>query len=297
MIKYFLFKLIRGLVLVLPRKWSYWIGCRVAEIEYFRKVKTRRIVKANLSNIMSLGSSGPVDDSEISKQAKAVFRNFAKYLVDFFFFANLDGDQIKKLVNVKGIQNMHDAFKKGKGVIGITAHLGNWELGGVVTSLFGFNVNAVALSHENTKINRLFVNQRSAKGINVIPVGSDFNKYLSVLRKNQFIALVGDRLTSDAGIKINFFNKTAVIPKGPAVLSLRTGAPIVPAFMIRNPDDTFDFVFEDLIEPSDLINAKTGSVEVLSKKIVSVMETYISKYPEQWFLFYNIWTNGVGAVK
>jgi len=291
MIRYFLFKLLRRLVLVLPRKWSYWIGCRIAEIEYLRKTETRRIVKANLSRIMFAYSNGPVDDSEISKYAKIVFKNFAKYLVDFFFFANLDGDEIQKFVTIRGLHNMENAFKKNKGVIGLTAHLGNWELCGAVTSLLGFNVNAVALSHENTKINRLFVNQRSAKGINVIPVGSSFNKYLSVLRSNQLIALVGDRLTSDAGIKVDFFNEKAVIPKGPAVLSLRTGAPIVPGFLIRNPDDTFECVFEEQIDPSDYINVKDGAVESLSRKIVSVMEQYIKKYPTQWFLFYNIWRN------
>jgi KDO2-lipid IV(A) lauroyltransferase len=230
-----------------------------------------------------------VNEIELSKQAKAVFKNFSKYLVDFFFFAHLDGDEIQKYVKVKGLHNMQDAFKKKNGVIGLTAHIGNWELCGFITSHFGFNVNAVALSHENTKINRLFVNQRLAKGINVIPVGSSFNKYLEVLRKNQLIALVGDRLTSDAGIEVDFFGKQTVIPKGPAVLSLRTGAPIVPAFMIRNSDDTFNCIFEEPIDPLEFKNQSGDEIRSLSEQIVSIMEKHIRENPAQWFLFYDFW--------
>lgn len=283
MIKYLLFKLIHRLVLILPRQYSYWIGCKVADINYLLKKRLRQAVKFNLRQIFSTTHPDKVPRTIISANAKAVFRNFAKYLVDFFSFARLNPTNIHKIARVKGLEHLQEAFRKGKGVVGLTAHLGNWELCGVVTALLGFSVNAVALSHENTKINRLFINQRVEKGINVIPVGSGASQYLSVLRRKQLIALLGDRLTSDTGIEVELFNKTTVVPKGPAVLSLRTGAPIVPCFMVRLPGDTFDLVFEEPIDP-------TGrSIKDITHNIVSILERYIKQYPSQWFLFYKVW--------
>lgn len=270
--------------MILPKKWAYWIGCRAADIDYIFKKRLRQAVRSNLRHIFSIVYPTGVSKSVISAHAKAVFRNFAKYLVDFFSFTKLNRENIHDIVKVRGLENMRNAFRKGKGVIGLTAHLGNWELGGVVTALLGFSINVVALSHENTRINRLFVNQRATKGVRVIPVGSGAAEYISVLKKNQIIGLVGDRLTSDAGIEVKFFNKQALVPRGPAVLSLRTGAPIVPSFMIRTPKDKFDFIYEEPIDPANFRN-----VEDVTRRIISILERYIREYPSQWFLFYKIW--------
>lgn len=284
MLRYLLFKLIHRLVLILPKRWSYWIGCRVADIDYILKKRLRQAVKSNLHQIFSIVQPAGVPKSLIRANAKAVFRNFSKYLVDFFSFSKMNKENFHEIVKVKGIEHMRDAFRKGKGVVALTAHLGNWELGGVVTALLGFSVNVVTLSHENTRINRLFVNQRATKGVRAIPVGSGADEYISVLRKNQIIGLVGDRLTSDAGIKVNFFNKQALVPRGPAVLSLRTGAPIVPSFMIRTPEDKFVFIYGQPIDPADF-----KGVMDITQRIVSVLERYIREYPSQWFLFYKVW--------
>lgn len=289
MIKYLLFKLIHRLVLVLPRKWSYWIGCRSADLNYLFKKKLRFAVKSNLRQILQAKYPDKVPSSIISANAKAVFRNFAKYLVDFFSFAKLNEENISKVVNVKGLPHMRNAFRKGKGVIGLTAHLGNWELGGAVTALLGFSINVVALSHENTRINRFFVNQRAEKGVKVVSVGAGASEYLKVLKRNQIIGLVGDRLTSDAGIEVIFFNKNTVVPRGPAVLSLRTGAPIVPSLMIRTPLDKFDFIYEEPIDPANFKG--NNSVKDMTQYIISILEKYISEYPSQWFIFYKMWAS------
>lgn len=284
MLRYLLFKFAYRLVLVLPKKWSYWIGCRVADIDYIFKKRLRQAVKSNLRQIFSVTNPDGVKRSIISRHARAVFRNFSKYLVDFFSFSKLNKENIHEIVKVKRIEHIRDALRKGKGVVALTAHLGNWELGGVVTALLGFSVNVVTLSHENTGINRLFVNQRAIKGVRAIPVGSGAGEYINVLRKNQIIGLVGDRLTSDAGIEVKFFNKQVLVPRGPAVLSLRTGAPIVPSFMIRTQKDKFDFIYEQPIDPADF----KGVMEI-TQRIVSVLEKYIGEYPSQWFLFYKVW--------
>ena len=289
MLKYLSFQLMRGLVYFLPKKWNYWIGCRIADIDYIYKRKLRTAVKANLKHVLETSAGGPVPQSVINKNAKAVFRNFAKYLVDFFGFSSLDKETIHKLIKVEGMENFQEALKQGKGVIALTAHLGNWELAGMFVAIIGYNVNVVALSHEDARINRLFVNQRSASGVKAIPVGSSPNQYLDVLRNKEVIGLVGDRMTSEAGIEARFFNKLTIVPKGPAVLSLRTKAPIVPAFMVRNEDDTFSFIFEKPIDPMAIKKDSGNRINVITEQLIAVIEKYIKKYPSQWFMFYKRW--------
>lgn len=292
MLAYLAFKAIHRLVLVLPRGLCYWIAVRIADADYLLRKKTRNAVKSNIRHVLSNTTAKVTEplESDIQSYSREVFRNFAKYLVDFFSFSRLDSGNINKFVKIEGLDYIYEALKKGKGVIALTAHLGNWELSGVVMALLGFPVDVIALNHENTRINRLFVNQRAMKGVNVIPVGTNSMQYIRALKKNHLIGLVGDRLTSDAGIEIEFFGKPTVVPRGPSVLSLRTGALIAPSFMIRTPSDNFNMVFEEPIEPDDFKESDmVKSEKLITQKIISVLEKYISRYPSQWFLFYKVW--------
>ena len=288
-IKYLTFKLMYRLALVLPRSWGYWIGSRVADIDYLLRKNLRQTVKSNLRHVFLATNPQIVTRSFIAARAREVFRGFAKYLVDFFSFSSLNQETIHKMIKVTGVEYLKEALGKGKGVIALSAHLGNWELGGMITAMLGFDLNEVVLSHDNTRINRLFMNQRSASGVKVIPVGAGARQYLNVLKKKQMIAVVGDRIITDAGMQVNFFNQPAMLPKGPVVLSLRAGAPIVPVFMVRTEEDKFNLIFEKPIYPDTYGKNHMEKERAVKDWIVTVLEKYIGKYPSQWFLFYKVW--------
>jgi len=137
-----------------------------------------------------------------------------------------------------------------------------------------------------------------------MPLGKALRKSFSVLRENKVLALLGDRIFGmENGVPVNFFGKRVVLPKGPAVLSLATGASIVPVFMIRNPDDTFTLHFEEPIEPGVTLPEKNENdlemlrlkhvssdrIDELTDKFKCVIERYIRKYPEQWYMFPVFW--------
>lgn len=305
MIAYFMFKFMHMLVLILPRRLGYWIGSRVADLDYLFRIKMRNAVNSNIRHVLTVTKgTGQFPESLVRKYTRDAFRNFAKYLVDFFRFSTLNSENIHKFVKVEGLEYINQAFNRGKGIIGLSAHLGNWEQGASVMASIGIPIHVVALDHENTRINRLFINQRAMKGVGVIPVGVKVRRYLSVLKNNQLIALVGDRLTSEAGIETNFFNKPTQVPRGPATLSLRTGALIVPGFMIRTKEDNYRLIFEKPIDPEEFRNNSTNNVDsnVITKRInivdaekrltqhiTKILEKYIGQYLSQWFLFYKIW--------
>jgi lauroyl/myristoyl acyltransferase len=167
----------------------------------------------------------------------------------------------------------------------LTAHLGNWELGGLVFGALGYPFWAVALPHKNKKINDFFNDRRESKGVHVIQFGKAARMCLSLLKENKMVALVGDKdYSNEAGVVVDFFGRKTYLPKGPAGFALKTGALILPGFMIRNPDDTYTLHMEKPIE-------STGgdTIETLTLKYAAIMERYIKQYPQQWYMFRQFW--------
>jgi len=280
---YYIYRFGQFIALILPIKIVYAIAVFLADLHYFFAFRDRRFVRANLRVIFP-----KKPDQELRKISKQVFRNFAKYLVDFFRFEKLDLQYIDKNIKLENMHYFDAALASGKGAVVLTAHLGNWELGGVVIALLGYPFWVVALPHKNKKVNTFFDTQRNRKGVKVISMGKAVRSCIAEIRNNHMVALVGDRDFTEKGIVIDFFGKPTHFPEGPAALSLMTGASIVPGFMLRNPDDSFTLRIEKPVEfsPSgDKAKDLAGLIAVYK----NIIEDYIRQYPEQWYVFRNFW--------
>ena len=250
---------------------------------YLFAFRDRRSVKANLQVIFPEKSN-----RQLRKISRVMFRNFAKYLVDFFRFEKLDRRYIEKNIKLENLHYFDQVLAKGKGAVVLTAHLGNWELGGVVIAQLGYPFWVVALPHKNKKVNDFFDAQRNSKGVKVIAMGKAVRSCIAQIRNNHLVALVGDRDFSEKGILIDFFKRPTHFPEGPAALSLMTGTSIVPGFMLRNPDDSFTLRIEKPIEftpTGDKIKDLADLIGVYKK----IIQDYIRQYPEQWYVFRKFW--------
>jgi KDO2-lipid IV(A) lauroyltransferase len=267
----------------LPLKAAYAIAVFLADLHYLFAFRDRRFVRANLKVIFP-----DAERSFLRRVERKVFRNFAKYLVDFFRFEKLDRPYIEKNVKLENLHYFDQELAKGKGVIVLTAHLGNWELGGVVLAQLGYPLWAVALSHKHKQVDDFFVNQRARKGVNVIPVGKAVRRCIAEIRNNHMLALVGDRDFTEKGVLVDLFGKPTHFPEGPAAFSLGTGASIVPGFMLRNPDDSFTLKIGKPVEfkPS---GDKARDLKGLVTVYRGIFEDYIRNYPEQWYVFRRFW--------
>lgn len=283
MFNYILYRFGQFIVLSLPLRVSYFIAILVSDLRFIFAIKDRKSVTENLKAIFPHKSK-----KEINKLRIKLFRNFAKYLVDFFRFSIMDEGYIKKHCKVEGINNFDQELAKGRGVVVLTAHIGNWELGGVVIALLGYPFWVVALAHKHKKVDKFFNHQRNSKGIKVIPVGKAGRMCLNVLKDNEMVALLGDRDFSKSGIPLNLFGKKTIFPIGPAYLSLKTGASIVPGFMIRNKDDTFTLKIEKSIQIDKGENREEDLARIINEYKL-VIEDYIKKYPDQWYMFQRFW--------
>lgn len=283
MCQFLIYKLSQTLALLLPIRIGYSIATFLAVLQFYISRKDREVVLGNLRAVLNID-----DDLMLRRLAKNTFINFAKYLVDFFRFSKLNKKYIESNIRMIGKNNLDEALRRGKGVIALSAHIGNYELGGAIVALLGYPLNAVALDHKNKLVNNFFIKQRRTAKMNVIPMGAALKKCYECLTKGEMLALLGDRDFTNHGIHVKFFGRDSLIPKGPAALSLRTDASIVPTFIVRLPDDTFQFIFEKPIFYSASGNSDEDVQRIL-ESCIKVIEEYVKRYPSQWFMFRRFW--------
>ncbi len=289
MFNYYIYRFGKFLAQSLPLRGAYFLASLFGQIFYLLAWRDRRFVKANLRVILP-GSS----QAQLRKISRKVFRNFAKYLADFFRLEEIDRQFIDKNIKLENLHYFDQALARKQGVIVLTAHLGNWELGGVVMARLGYPIWAVALPHKNKKVNDFFDAQRSRQGIKVVAMGKAVRSCITEIRNNHMVALVGDRDFTEKGMVVDFFGKPTHFAEGPAALSLMTGAPIVPGFMLRNPDNSFTLRIEKPIEFTPSGN-KAKDLEDLVGIYRDIFQEYIRKYPEQWYVFRRFWLDSDSA--
>jgi lauroyl/myristoyl acyltransferase len=271
------------IALHLPLRAGYALAAFLARMYAFFSKKDREAIQENLRILFP-----NYETKKIKAIRSRIFVNFGKYLVDFFRLSLIDKDYINRYVKIEGRHFLDQALAKGKGAILSSAHLGNWELGGVVLAAIGIPLDVVALNHKQDKVNRFFTEQRTQKGVGVIPVGVSVRRCFKSLSSNRCVALVGDRDYFDNGLLIEFFGKKTIIPKGPALFSRRCNSPIIPVYMVRNNDDTFTLKITEPIESKHTKDEHDDLISI-TKNIVKVIEDMARKYPEQWFVFRRFW--------
>ena len=285
MFKYFIYKFGQFWVNVLPLKLSYRIAMLLSDLQYYFSFRDRRAVRNNLRIIAPAGS-------DLQKLSKEVFRNFGKYLVDFFSMAlKLDDQFIEQNVKISNPEALEQVLQNGKGGIVITGHIGNWELGAMVISHLGYPLVAIALPHKERPVNDLFNQQRERQGITIIPTSIAIRRCMESLKDNKFIAVVVDRDFASHGVEIDFLGRKAMLPKGAVIFSYKTGAPIIPTFMVRETNDSFSLLILDPIYPQKVIDSELDQETLIStmKKYLTLIEEMIRKYPTQWMMFREFW--------
>lgn len=268
----------------LPIKAAYLLAKAVALGYYYGSATTRAILKDNLRVVLGEDT----DEKVLNFHAKAVFKNFAKYLADFFRFTKYDEKYVSQNINIEGLEILRQCLDEKKGAVIASLHLGNWELGGAIVAGMGFPLHAIVLEHGDEKVNNFFTDQRMINNMKSIPTGVAVKQCFKALKNNELVAIVGDKDYTNSSITTDFFGKEAKLPKGPAVFSVKTGAPIVFILLARNEDDTFTLHVE-----GPITNETTGDTDAdtkgLMEKYVKVFEKYIRMYPDQWYAFEPTW--------
>ena len=283
MFNFILYKIAAFIVQALPQNKAYRLGELLADLHLFFSAKDRRALINNLKIILPGGA-------DVNNKAREVSRNFARYLADFLRFPLINQNYIRENIKLENLHFIDESLTKGKGVILVSAHIGSWELGGIALGLLGYDVAGVVLTHKHKLVDNFFRRQREIKGLKAIRLAEAPRKCLEYLRGNKIVILMVDRDFTQNGLILDFLGKKAMLPRGAAVFSLKTGAPIIPTFITRNVDNTFTLHFDRPIEPG-AIGDKQSDVESLMKKYLPFIEANIKKFPEQWLMFREFYIN------
>ena len=298
------FKLGYTLARLLPRPVCRGIGSLLGLASYLFNTASRSAsytaLRQNLKRVTEFnrdaGNDGPAaaTDAALERLCQENFRNFGRMLADYFYCTAAQTADIRALLEEwHGIDNLRAALAQGRGVVLITAHLGNWELGGTLLALDGWPINVVTLEEPTGELTRTRDDYRRRLGIRTIAVGENkfaFVEMIAALRRNEIICMLVDRPYAETGSPVDFFGRETSFSSAPVLLWQHTGAAIIPAFVLQNPGGRY----HAFAEPTIALESSADRRESLARntqRIATAFEKFIRPHPEQWFNYVPIWKN------
>jgi len=286
-IEYLFTRGVGTLVQILPYKTSIFIGSFLGDLA-FSLFRIRR--KVSIDNLKrAFGQT--YTEKEFRKIAREAYRNIGRGFVEYAMFPVLK-NKLDKLVEFEGLENFDKALKDKKGAVVVAGHFGSWELMGAATRQRGYPIDFLVGEQHNLLVDNLMNKYRQLMGIGIIKMGVATRGVIKALRNNRFVAMLSDQHAGNDGAVVDFFDHPASTPKGPAAFALKTGAPIIMAFIIRKNNGRQRIILEEPIQIEES-NNKEEDIKKLTQAYTSLLEDYIRKYPDHWFWPHRRWRNTI----
>lgn len=279
------------MIRVIPGRCLYAFARNIASLAFIFAVKQRRIALESLSIAFGREKS----KAEIEGIAKDCFIYMAKSAVELMYLMDKPL-LLKERVEITGRENLDKALAAGKGVILISAHFGNFPLLLGRLAQDGYKVGGIMRPMRDARVEKIFLEKRDRFGVKTIysqPRNECVNNTISALRNNELVFIPVDQNFGTGGVFVNFFGMKAATATGPVVLAQRTGASLVPCFIIRQPGDRHKVIFDPELglregkDPQD-------TILVNIQAITDIIESYIRKYPAEWGWIHRRWKSKPG---
>ncbi len=262
-----------------PERWLRGIGACLGWLAYALGVR-RRVTLENLQRALGL----PRADAR--RLARRVYGHLGRGALEFLTVGRLDRERASRILEGPGLGRLQQLLAAGRGLLVISAHLGNWDLLACAAARLGIPVNVVTRQIKRTWINRFWMGERAACGVRLLPAQGSAGAIFRALRQGEVVALVLDQ-HEPGGLPVPFFGRPAATGTAAARLARATGAPVVPAFL---PREGAGFQLE-VGEVVDL--AWTGDraqdVQRATERLSAEVEVAVRRWPEQWLWLHRRW--------
>jgi len=282
-LQYYLIRMISRIVCLLP----YPLICRMGRVVgyiFYRIAKRQR--QRGIEQAMR---GLELSHQEAEQIVRRLFYNLGQTLMEVMYMPALSSEKIGKYISIEGLDNLRLALQSGKGVVFLTAHIGNWEWMGAALSHAGFPMTTIAKPQPNVHFTRILNEYRAMVGLEVFHSGTtDLVKAAKALKQGKVLGFLADEDGGSNGVFVDFLGKKASTPIGPAIFAKRFGATIVPAFTFHRPGGGHrvvigqPFAYEKHSDPDEELYQNTA-------RMTKFIEEAIKANPEDWLWFRKRW--------
>lgn len=272
-------------VSLLPRSFALFAGRILAAVAYRGLSRLRR----NASNNLKLAYP-QLSDAERQRIEKGVFQSLGRMLGETSQFDRINRGNIEKVVVYDGLENYHRAVEKGKGVILLTGHIGAWELSVFAHSVYGYPMSFLARKVDNPLVEKMVLKARTRYGNRCIDKKGSMREVLRTLKSGGVVGILSDlNTTREEGVFVDFFGIPACTTAGVATLALRTGAAVLPGYIVWDEAGQIHrLCFAPEIETINTGNQKEDVV-ANTAAYARFLEGVIRSYPDQWLWIHRRW--------
>jgi KDO2-lipid IV(A) lauroyltransferase len=270
----------------LPRQAGLALSNVYFRAYHSRAERQREVVARNLARVL-----GHAPDSPLVRSAtRECFRLYARYWYETFALRTMPPEEVNRRFSVDGLEHIDRAVSAGSGAVMALPHMGNWDAAGHWLCVNGYRMTAVAEELKPRSVFELFLRHRRALGMGIVPLSGATRvaeTLVRLLSENHIITLVADRDLTGRGVEVEMFGAKRLVPAGPALLSLSTGAPLSVCAVFTTAQG-----WHTVIGPPVQIE-RTGimrqDVIALTRVIAQGFERYIAAAPADWHMFQPAW--------
>lgn len=292
-----LFILISIPLAVLPYKVALKAGELFGLLLFYLWGSRRRIAIENIKESLVSGQGSPPPSPPLARGgwggnpeliARETFKNLGKSFVEIIKVYYGFGGEIKDSVDIEGIENFNKAKSKGKGILFIAGHCGNWELMAITMSAKLSGVAVVARPINNPYVNKFIESVRQNYGNSVIYKQGALKTIIRTLKNNGCVGILMDQaVIPDEGYVIDFLGRGAWTTKMPALIAKKTGAAVLPVFIHRTNIGHRMKIYPE-VELSNIVDMESAVLED-TKNFSRFIENYIHEHPAEWLWIHRRW--------
>jgi len=282
-------------VRALPKSAAWWVFRTAADRAARRPGPATRRLAQNLRRVV-----GPeVSDEELRRLVREALRSYARYWLEVFRLPTLSPEEIQRGFRLDRAHLLGDAVAAGTGCVVALPHAGNWDFGGAWVCGNGWPLTTVAERLRPEGLYRRFLAYRESLGMEIIPTEGGERPPIDILedrvRASRVVPLLADRDLSARGVEVEFFGGRTRMPAGPALLALRTGAPLFVVSLWYEGDFPCGHVAGPLEMPGPEAGSLGTRVRAVTQTIADELAEGIAKHPADWHMLQRMWLDAADA--
>lgn len=279
------------LVRCLPYNFLLFLGKILGNLYYILVKKQRERAVAQMMPALN------VSEDEARKIVRDSFINLARNMLEIFYMPNLNEKNLSDYIKIDHLERMTDALAEGHGVVVLTGHIGTWEWLSAAFTLNGLPVTAIAKLQPNQEYSRALDDLRATINVEIFNRGtSELLAAGRALKKGKILGFLADQDGGPGGAFIEFLGKIASTPMGPAVFAKKFHSPVLPAFIIRQPDGRHLVKILPAMHFEDTGDTD-GDLFRFTEKMTKILEEIIRENPTQWLWFQKRWNTPIEMKK